>query len=215
MRTLVIICSKSPNDKLFTCIDLLYKIQIKDNLENYKICVVDSDSDNFTNYEVIKNNFPDVDIYYAKNKNYEYGAWKYAAELCPSYDAYFCIQDTMHIRRQIDISVINDKNVYTWHNNSGYYSHPSIKQMGIDNLKTAGLNYEPFIDSGFALSFGCIFIVNYNTIKNIFETFRVPPINKDGSCMYERNFGLYFIINNITTMDLSGYLDKIYGQRRY
>ena len=47
----------------------------------------------------------------------------------------------------------------------------------------------------------------------IYETFKTPPINKDETCFYERNFGLYFIIKNIHTIDLSGHLIKIHGHR--
>ena len=213
MKTLIVICSKSPNDYLYACIDLLYKIQIKQDLDLYKICVVDSDSDNLVNYDAVNIAFPDVDIHYVKNKNYEYGAWKYASETYPDYDAYFCIQDNMHIHTEIDLSVINDKNVYIWHHNSGYYAHPQVKEMGIANLKMAGLAYEPLIDSHFTLAFGCVFIVTNNCIKNIFETFKFPPICKGGSCCYERIFGLYFIINDIKTIDLAGHLSKIHGYR--
>jgi hypothetical protein len=48
--TLIVISSKSPNKFLYDCIDNLYKIQIK-NSTNYKICVVDSDSNDLTIYE--------------------------------------------------------------------------------------------------------------------------------------------------------------------
>lgn len=42
-------------------------------------------------------------------------------------------------------------------------------------------------------------------MKNIFETFKNPPIDKEGSCAYERNLGLYFILNNIKTHNLYNY----------
>ena len=159
MTTLIVICSKSPNNTLPECVELLYKIQIDQNSSMYKMCIIDSDSDDFANYEIINKNFPEVEIHYVKNKSFEYGAWKYALELYPDYDNYFCIQDSM-------------------------------------------------------LAFGCIFIVNNNIMKDIFNTFKIPPIDKDGSCFYERNFGLYFIIKNIDTVDLKDHLTKISGGRR-
>ena len=209
MSTLIVVCSKSPNNTLPECLELLYKIQIDQNLSMYKMCIIDSDSDDFTNYEIINKNFPDVKIHYVKNKNYEYGAWKCALELYPDYDNYFCIQDSMMINEPVDLSVINDKCAYIWENKSGYKKHISIKKIGKDNLKAAGLNYESVIDSDFALAFGCIFIVNNNIMKDIFNTFKIPPINKEGSCFYERNFGLYFILKNIETVDLKDHLTKI------
>jgi hypothetical protein len=212
MTILIIISSKSPNDMLYKCIELLYKIQIKEQL-NYKICVVDSDSSNFTNYTYINKNFPHVEILYSKNKNYEYGAWKYALELYPYYEMYFCIHDTMLIEKEIDLSAVNNDCVYTWHHNSGYNSHPSIKKKGIEYLKKSGLNYESIIDLNFTLAYGCVFIVSNKIMKDIFNTLTIRPIDKDGSCIYERNFGLYFIIKQINTINLDGYLIKYHGNR--
>jgi hypothetical protein len=70
MNTLIIICSKYPNPTLYTCIEQIYKLQISSDTESYKICVVDSDSSNFSNYTKITENFSNVDIQFAKNKNY-------------------------------------------------------------------------------------------------------------------------------------------------
>ena len=53
MSVLICICSKSPNPILFDCINALYNIQLKDNL-NHKIYIVNSDSDDLLNYEKIK-----------------------------------------------------------------------------------------------------------------------------------------------------------------
>jgi hypothetical protein len=213
MNILIVISSKSPNNTLYNCIDSLYKIQIKDDEHYYKICVVDSDSDDFTNYNKIKIDFPEVDIHFTQNKNYEYGAWKYAHEIYQNYYIYICIQDTIIIEKKINMSIINDNTVYTCHHYSGYYSHECIKEKGIDNLKDSGLYYEPFIDTHFNLAYGNIFIVNNDVIKDIFITLKNPPIDKDGSCFYERNFGLYFIIKNINTIDLSNYIIKEHGGR--
>jgi hypothetical protein len=209
MSTLIVICSKSPNNTLPECVELLYKIQIDQNSSMYKMCIIDSDSDDFTNYETINKNFPEVKIHYVKNKNFEYGAWKYALELYPDYDNYFCIQDSMLINKPVDLSVINDKCAYIWKNKSGYKKHMSIKGLGIENLKTTELDYKSVIDTEFALAFGNIFIVNNNTLNDIFKTLRTPPVNKEGSCFYERNFGIYFILKNIDTVDLKDNLSKI------
>jgi len=215
MKILIIISSKSPNNKLLDCIYLLYTIQINNdcNLNDYKICVIDSDSNDFSIYNQINILFPDVDIHYVKNKNYEYGAWKSGLELYLNYDIYFCIQDTMLIHKYIDLSVINNNTVYTWHQCMGYRNHQSIRNKGIELLNFTGLNYHSLIDSHFSLAYGSFFIVNNLCIKDIFETFKMPPIDKDGSCNYERLFGLYFIIKNINTLDVSNYFIKYNGGR--
>jgi hypothetical protein len=54
MKTLIVISSKSPNPNLYDCVNQLYKIQIKDS-QDYKICIVDSDSDDFIYYNKIQN----------------------------------------------------------------------------------------------------------------------------------------------------------------
>lgn len=172
MKILIIISSKSPNDKLLNCIYLLYKIQIANdcNSNDYKICVIDSDSNDFNIYNQINIIFPNVDIHYVKNKNYEYGAWKSGLELYPNYDIYFCIQDTMLIHKYIDLSIINNNNVYTWHSFCGYSNHKSILDKGIELLNYTGLDYHSLINSHFNLAYGCLFIVNNLCIKDIFET---------------------------------------------
>jgi hypothetical protein len=214
MSTLIIICSKSPNQFLYECVENLYKIQINNSDTNYKVCIVDSDSHDLTNYHRINESFPNVEICYAKNRNYEYGAWKYAYSLYPNYTNYFCIQDSIIIKNQIDLNVINNTNAYTFHNNTGYHWDPTIKDKGIDNLKTSGLNYSSIIHSHFTLAQHSIFIVNNYVMNDIFQTLRIPPIDKDGSCFYERNFGLYFILKNIKTFDLNDYMVKHSGNRK-
>lgn len=210
---LICICSKSPNSILYECIDMIYKIQIQDSL-NYKVCVVDSDSDDLSMYNKINKDFPNVEIYLIKNKNYEYGAWKYAQTIYPKYDIYFCIQDSIIINKKINLNAVNDKNVYTYHDYSGYHSHLNIKEKGIDNIKNTGLEYSHLIDTKFNLAQHSIFIVNNKVMKDIFKTLNKPPVDKDGSCFYERNFGLYFIIKHIHTINLKKYVTKHNGKRK-
>lgn len=214
MNTLVIICSKSPNPNLYRCIEHLYTIQIqKDPENNYKIIVIDSDSNDFTNYDNVKNSFPEVELLFIQNKNYEYGAWKYAYSIYPNFDNYFCIQDTIFVKTKIDLNQINNENAYTVHHRSGYHHHMSIKSMGIENLKNTGLDYKDIIDTEFNLALHSSFIVNNNVMQDIFKTLINPPVDKIGSCFYERNFGLYFIIKQINTIDLNFYTIKSHGNR--
>lgn len=203
---------------MYKCIDNLYKIQL-DNRLNFKICVIDSDSDDLTNYKLIKNDFPDVEILFIKNKNYEYGAWKYAYSIYQNYDLYFCIQDTILIEKKIPLNIIDNCNTYTFHNYtgyslpSGYYSQLEVKEAGIKNLENSNLDYENIIDTNFCLAQHSSFIVNNYIMNDIFLTLKKPPINKIGCCFYERNFGLFFILKKINTIDLHNYMIKIHGGR--
>ena len=213
MKTLIVISSKSPNPHLYNCISALKTIQIKGD-ENYKICVVDSDSDHLTYYNKVKEDFPDVELCFVKNKHYEHGAWSYALGVYPDYDNYICIQDSLIINRDIDMTKLNDNIAYTFFHHSGYHSHHWIKGLGIDLMKGSDLNYHGLIDTHFNLATHCSFIVNNATLKDIFKSLPNPPTNKDGSCVYERNFGLYFILKGINTINLEDYMQKIHGGRR-
>ena len=214
MKTLICICSRSPNPELYKCIDALYKFQVRGCNEDYKICVVDSDSSEFTNYKLVEATFPDVSLYFVKNKNYEYGAWKYILGKHPDYDVYFCIQDTIIVNAYINIELVNDTTAYTFHHHSGFHLHESIKPEGMDFLRQDGINCDSIINTPFTLAQHSIFIVNNNVMNDIFKTLTIQPINKEGTCIYERNFGLYFIIKNINTINISDYAVKYHGGRR-
>jgi hypothetical protein len=212
MNTLICISSKFPNPFLHKCIDALYKYQIKDP-SLYKVCIVDSDSSNTDEYTHVKTMFPNIEIHFAKNKHYEYGAWKYILEQYPDYKTYMCIQDTIFVKEYIDLDKINDTTAYTYYHHSGYNSHISIKEYGISLLENSGLEYKPIIDSNFILATHSSFIVSNAVMKDIFATLKVPPINKAGSCAYERNFGLYFILKGIATLPINNLVWKHHGQR--
>jgi hypothetical protein len=212
-NTLIIISSKYPNPTLYTCIEQLYKLQIGPDTESYKICVIDSDSSDFSNYTKISEDFPDVDIQFIKNKNYEYGAWKYASQIYPNYNIYFCLQDSCVIQHKIDLSIINNVTAYTSHNHSGFSTHTQIKEKCIEILKESGLDYPSIVDTNFNLSCENMFIVNNVVIKDIFNTLTIAPIDKDDSCRYERIFGIYFILKQINTVDFMNSFIKHHLQR--
>jgi hypothetical protein len=133
--------------------------------------------------------------------------------LYPNYEIYICIQDTLTIYKQLDLNIIDNNNAYTFFHNSGFYSHKEIKSDAIELLKGVNLNYKDIIDTEFNLSTHSSFVVNNNVMKNIFKTLINPPINKNGSCSYERIFGMYFILKNIKTHNLENYFTKISGKR--
>jgi hypothetical protein len=215
MTKKIVICisSRSPNPLLFKCIQQLYNIQIKDD-PRYTICVVDSDSSDFTVYNIIANVFPNVEIHYAKNTHYEFGAWKYIYTLYSDYDIYFCIQDSTIVQSYIHLDRLTDTTAYTYHDNGGYITHQSIKQKGIDALRDSGLEYTHIVDTAFTLAQHSIFGVTRTTMKDIFETLHNNiPIDKDGSCYTERNLGIYFICKQMQTIALNNHMIKIHGKR--
>jgi hypothetical protein len=65
---------------------------IKLYYQDFDIVVVDSDSTNFTTFKDID---PEVKIEYAKNKNWELGAWCYAFQKYSDYKVYMFIQDSL------------------------------------------------------------------------------------------------------------------------
>jgi len=217
MNILIVISSKSPNDILYVCIQCLYHIQILNDKENiYTVCIVDSDSDNFDVYMKIQEDFPFVTIIFPKNTNYEYGAWKIAYSIFSNYDIYFCIQDSVIIERFIPLSLVNDTNAFTFHHESGFHSHIETKEIAVEILNNSTLDQDKvkgLIDTPFNLAQHSSFIVTKNVINDIFTKITQPPVNKDGSCTYERIFGIYFLVHNINTFNLYDFFTKIHGNR--
>jgi hypothetical protein len=184
MTTLICICSKYPNPLLHDCIDSLYKNQIK-NDTNYKICVIDSDSSYFSFYEKVKTSFPEVELMFVKNKGYEYGAWKKAYEKYPNFDNYFCIQDSIIWKDQIDLNYLDDKHVFTFYHNSGYYYHEDFKERDRKYLNDIGLDCDSIIDKNFTIAQHTCFIVNNIIMSDILKKFPIIPTDKKWSCSYE------------------------------
>jgi len=211
-KVLIVISSKSPNSILHQCIDKLFKIQIKGN-PSYKVCVVDSDSDNTETYDKVKVDFPTVDLHFIKNKNYEYGAWKFALNHYPDYDIYVCLQDSIIIDKEVPLSTVDDTNAYIFMHHSGYHLNNSVKNIGKRNLKNKGIHFENIINSKFTLAQHNSFIVSGRVMKDIFNTLTSPATNKRSARSYERVFGIYFIKKHIKTHDLQGYFTKHHGGR--
>jgi hypothetical protein len=211
-NVLIVILSKSPNAILHQCLDKLFKIQIRDN-PSYKVCVVDSDSDNMETYDKVKVDFPTVELHFIKNKNYEYGAWKFAVNHYPDYDVYMCLQDSILIDKEVPLSTVDDTNAYIFMHHSGYHSNYSVKNVGKRNLKNKGIHFENIINSRFTLAQHSSFIVSNTVMKDIFTTLTSPATNKRSARSYERVFGIYFIKKHIKTHDLHGYFTKHHGGR--
>lgn len=211
-KVLIVISSRNPTDCLIHNIANLQTMQLNDG-NTYKIICVDSDSDNFATYETIKNRFPFVEIHMVKNKNYEYGAYKYAVTTYPNYDIYICIQDTFLITSRVDLSNVNDTSCYSSLHDSGFFSHPEVKEFGKQLLSNTVFESSSLIDTYFTLAMHSSFIVTYKVLNDIFNTLINPPCDKYGSCCYERLFGLYFILKGIKTININPFAAKVHGGR--
>lgn len=211
-QVLIVISSRNPTNHLIRNINYLQKIQLNDG-NIYKIICVDSDSDNLATYETIKNRFPFVEIHMVKNKNYEYGAYKYAMTTYPNYDIYICIQDTFLIKSRVDLRDVNDACCYSYLNDSGFFSHPEVKEFGKQLLSNTEFETNSIIDTHFILATHSSFIVTNKVLNDIFNTLINPPYNKEGSCCYERLFGLYFILKGIKTINIEPFVVKVHGRR--
>ena len=213
-KVLVVFSCFNPPLCLLESISNFYKFQITDG-DEYKIICVDNDSKITSTYDLIQNQFPNVDILHVKNKNYEWGAYKYAYENFKDFDKYICLQDTIVIRQKIDMSIVNEKKVYTaWHL-SGFYAHDGLKNGEIRNriFKNVNLDVEHIINSAFCLAQHNIFIIDKKCLGLLFETLINPPIMKEDTNFYERLYGMFFILKDIETVNLHPYIIKI--PRRY
>lgn len=118
MDYLIVISSKSQNPYLYSNIESLIKIQINNNILTTKICIIDSDSDNIDNYTKVIKDFPFVEVHFIKNKNYEYGAFKYAYSIYSLYNYYICIQDTTLCNKKIPLDIVNNNNAFIFFHDS-------------------------------------------------------------------------------------------------
>lgn len=218
-KVMVTICSRNPNfDHLSKNIDYFKKL-----LHNYvyTICIIDSDSTIFTEYKKIEKIYPEVKIHYAKNKHYEYGAYKYSFSQYPDFDLYVCIQDSVIFRKKINLEIVNDSKAYIFRHHSGFsLDHQSIP-FAMRVLKSSPFTYPDYANDPdpnvrkFPMNHHCSFITTNHNMKNIFKTLTIPPKNKLGSRSYERLFGLYFLFNNIETINLRQLkVKKIHRKRK-
>ena len=240
-NVLIIICSRNPNSILHMCVESLLKYQtfIKDNdmddIFNYKIIIVDSNSTNKDGYNLIKNKYKDIEIYFAKNINYEIGAYKIGFNLYPNFDFYYCIQDSIILKKKIDMSLVNDTTVFIPQRITGFWttkmcqgnlseqelkhelwdSNRTINRIKNKLLLNCKLPYQDLIDKRFCLCLHNTFVVTKKIIVDIFDTFDILPTSKRQSCAYERLLGMYFILKKIKTIEAMGtHFNKIHCKRK-
>ena len=216
-RILITYSCYNPPNCLVESIQSLYDLQIT-NEYDYKIICIDNGSNILSTYDIIKKRFTFVEIIYANNKNFEYGAYKYALNNFPIFDIYFCLQDTNIIKKQIDLKLIKNKCGYTHFHLSGFQSHSSIRKGESYNrlMKGINLNVSDIIDSRFNLAQHNMFIITKSDLHDLFETLTNVPIKKIDTNFYERLFGLYFIKKNIKTINIEKNIYKVpINERKY
>jgi len=208
---LVVYSCYNPSTSLIDSIQSIY-----DKIGGYqsilKIICIDNDSDLLTTYDVIKNQFPDVEIILTKNKNYEWGAYKYAHDNFPHYDFYFCLQDTIIFEKPFDINLIEDNSPYTIFHSGGFklmgrgfspqdlLNHKMFKQ---------NINFDDMVDEDFILCQHNTFLITRSDLFKLFKALNNPPIDKIDAEMYERIFGAYFDKSNTVRRVLNPYVKKI------
>tara|TARA_X000000950_G_C13894522_1_gene652271 strand:- start:2378 stop:3010 length:633 start_codon:yes stop_codon:yes gene_type:complete len=202
---LVIISTKNPTEYL---IQQIKKINYL--LPQSKIIIVDSDSTEFSYFKKVPDN---VEIHYAKNKGYEWGAYKYAFNLYPSYKLYVCIQDTLIL----ESLPITDK-LYFYKDKCGFQndhnSYPKAYNMlgakpSLRQLCKAyrGLPFEICAHNSF--------IINHRMFSLMNHELPFVPICKLESQAMERIFGLWLLQHRFSKKmnDLAKITTKIHGKR--
>lgn len=216
-KVLVTICSRNPNfDYLSQNIDYFHNL-----LQGYQfcICIVDSDSDVFTEYQKIEQKYPEVIIHYVKNKNYEYGAYKYAYQTHPNYDIYVCIQDTTIFTKKINLENVTNNQAFIFRHHSGFLLDHKCIRFAMKVLSKSPFEYPDYAASDdvckFPFAQHCSFITTKQNMEDIFKSLTIPPKTKLNSRSYERLFGLYFIFRNINTINLREEgVKKYHGKRK-
>tara|TARA_B110000467_G_C18305852_1_gene474615 strand:+ start:468 stop:1139 length:672 start_codon:yes stop_codon:yes gene_type:complete len=208
---LVVYSCHNPPLSLVSSIQSLYNNKIlKDN--KHKIICVDNDSNILGTYGVIKQKFPNVEIIFAKNKNYEWGAYKYAYDNFPNYDLYFCLQDTIVFKEPFNINSIEDNSPYTIFTSGGFKSMGrgfSSQDLLNHRLFKQNINFNNRVDEDFILTQHNTFLITRLDLSKLFKTLINPPINKIDAEMYERLFAISFDSNNVKRRVLNQYITKI------
>lgn len=210
MKILVSICSKSPNDCLTECVGYWYGIQIANSKHSYKIVIVDSCSTDLSAYVEVKKYWPDIEILLINNKNYEFGAAKACYTLYPDYDIYVNTQDNLFIKQKVDFSTLDNNSVFYIPHHSGFKSFTYIDSVSIakEYLKNTNFNFDDFLGAKFPIAMYNFYAAPCNIVEDIFCSFNCLPIDKNGSCLYERLLGMYFLWKKYSMTDLTASFEK-------
>lgn len=213
MNMLTIISSKNPTQKLIDNVKNINNIKL--NVNN-KIIIIDSNSTDGSYYDKLILLYPNVEIHYLKNKNYELGAYKLGYEMYPGYDIYMCLQDTTIIKESFEV---NFNSVYLWETKIGYktkyngtyeFINDAPEFIKYDEMKKT---FDKIKNTKFSIATHCIFICNNKTIKKLLNNFNRLPRQKKDSENMERLIGLFFIHYKYNCVDIKKYFNKFHGKR--
>ena len=215
-RCLCVISSKNPTQIL---IDNITNLRIF--YPEFDIVVIDSDSSNFTYYELLPS---DIKVEYCKNKNWELGAWYYAFKKYTDYDIYMFIQDGLVPLFRIpafDTDNYEKGTLYSFHYNAllwhgGYYNEL------ITIYRDSSLHFISELDPRMPIlgTAHTSFITNKENVYNILqleEAYISKKIEKTKihSCLSERCGGLIADIHKNKRIDITSYFHKYSLGRDY
>ena len=214
---LVVYSCYNPTLSLVESIESVYNNILYDENWYIKVICIDNCSDVLTTYNIIKDKFPSVEIIFAENKNYEWGAYKYAYDNFPNYDLYFCLQDTIVFEKKFDIADIEDNSPYTIFHSGGF------KNMGRDissqdllnyKLFKQNINFDDMVDENFILCQHNTLLITRFDLGKLFTNLNIPPTSKIDAEIYERIFGAYFDKTKHKRRVLNPYIKKIDKEHR-
>tara|TARA_B100001094_G_scaffold84160_1_gene80476 strand:+ start:629 stop:1306 length:678 start_codon:yes stop_codon:yes gene_type:complete len=209
---LVVYSCYNPPSSLLDSIQSVYSKVININHFRIAIVCVDNDSNILTTYDIIKSKFPDVEIIFNKNKNYEWGAYKYAHDNFPYYDFYFCLQDTIIFEKPFDIDLIEDNSPYTIFHSGGFkLMGRGFSSQDLLNHKMfkQNINFDDMVNEDFILCQHNTLLITRSDLSKLFKFLINPPTNKIETEMYERIFGAYFDKTKHKRRVLNPYIKKI------
>lgn len=217
MQILICICAKNPKRKLVDNIRTLINFY-----PNSKIVIIDSDSSDFSTYEIIENEFifQDVEIHYIKNKNMEVGAYVYAYEKYNKYDYYIFQQDSIYQKEYIPL--IHD--VYSMKCILGFkglcYYDQVYQIMKDSKYSELILKLKNYRKHRFFLTGHNTIIINRKILPNFVEFLKdvidrynkMRGIGRFGD-ICERISGIYFTYHDIDTYQICDFYCKEHGKR--
>jgi hypothetical protein len=211
---LAVISTKNPTEILLRTIEGLKKFY-----GEFDIIIVDSDSTDFSMFDKVPS---DCVIEYAKNNNWELGAWTYAFNKYNNYKVYMFIQDTLiPIERSPDIDTVsfNNGTLYSFHYTAtlgecGYFEE--LQQVYRDtNLDFISKLSPDTVITGTAHT---SFITDKDSVCLVLQledAYRLKGISKTKvhSWLSERTGGILADINKYRRLDITPYFTKIHGGR--
>jgi hypothetical protein len=213
---LCVISTKNPTPVLLNTINM-----IKLYYSDFDIVVVDSDSTDFTYFKDID---PEVKIEYAKNKNWELGAWCYAFQKYSNYKVYMFIQDSLTPNCRIpefDPEKFINGTLLSFHYNASISEGGYFDEL-VNVYKDTQLSFISELDPNTPItgSAHSSFITNNENVRTILQledAYVAKNIQKTKihSWLCERTGGLVAEKAGNIRIDVTRYFDKRHMYRDY